>query len=712
MSSKQVNADTVVLKGVSLLNGTADPTAGGGVVAAIGSKYFRGPGTAGDYTKTAAGNTAWTQSAHSIYTNVLDYGATGDGVTDDRAAIQSAITAAAVIGGCVYFPQGTYLCSRVAAQAYSFDITGMNSIRFLGSGFGGATITMSGNAGSTAWDLFLVRGASTGIEWEDLTFSQAGVVSPLAGSCNMLHWGDGSTAAQFVKATRCRFSNGVAGGYGIKIEGNTSHHMDSWWIAECEIRDMGTYGVYVGDYATTGWIVDNEIATSGTTEIYIASAAGAIDDIKICGNELTSTASGGIALSISGDTTTRANRIQIADNVILGSVYLKGLKRSQMLGNAVYQATAAVTAPVVQLDGANSDIQISTNVISRVSTTGNGYCLSVSNSAANLTLGVQIQRNVFMQEITGQECVFVRSASNIQFSGNMIHYTNAGATSTVAATFASTSSAAVSNLQITGNNISAEAGTFLAAILVLATTDAVSLCQINGNMLDNVDTGVFYTSQTGGTFTNEYQLAGNTINAVTADYTISGATLYLRTGGNACTTGPNVWSGSGTPEGNVTATVGSTYQRRDGGPSSTFYYKESGTGNTGWVAIGGSQLVFGTGDTTAVATAVYPAPGYIATATATEVQLAVTRVGTLRNLRVRGTGAGVGTQNVVYTVRKNGADTAITVTVANDAASPNLTSDTTHTVVVAAGDLISLSIVKAAGVTSGQTNVFATLELA
>lgn len=43
-------------------------------------------------------------------------------------------------------------------------------------------------------------------------------------------------------------------------------------------------------------------------------------------------------------------------------------------------------------------------------------------------------------------------------------------------------------------------------------------------------------------------------------------------------------SGTGSPEGVVAAAVGSTYQRDDGGVSTTFYVKQSGTGNTGWVA--------------------------------------------------------------------------------------------------------------------------------
>lgn len=42
--------------------------------------------------------------------------------------------------------------------------------------------------------------------------------------------------------------------------------------------------------------------------------------------------------------------------------------------------------------------------------------------------------------------------------------------------------------------------------------------------------------------------------------------------------------GTGTPEGAVTAAIGSLYTRADGGAGTTLYVKESGSGNTGWVA--------------------------------------------------------------------------------------------------------------------------------
>lgn len=43
------------------------------------------------------------------WVNVMEFGATGDGVTDDTAAVQAAINA----GGTTYFPAGTYVCTKL-----------------------------------------------------------------------------------------------------------------------------------------------------------------------------------------------------------------------------------------------------------------------------------------------------------------------------------------------------------------------------------------------------------------------------------------------------------------------------------------------------------------------------------------------------------------------------------------------------------------------
>lgn len=48
--------------------------------------------------------------------------------------------------------------------------------------------------------------------------------------------------------------------------------------------------------------------------------------------------------------------------------------------------------------------------------------------------------------------------------------------------------------------------------------------------------------------------------------------------------GPFWSSGTGSPEGAVTAPVSSLYSRTDGGAGTSLYVKESGSGNTGWIA--------------------------------------------------------------------------------------------------------------------------------
>jgi hypothetical protein len=55
-----------------------------------------------------------------------------------------------------------------------------------------------------------------------------------------------------------------------------------------------------------------------------------------------------------------------------------------------------------------------------------------------------------------------------------------------------------------------------------------------------------------------------------------------RDGAYEFTNGVLILTGSGTPEGNVTAPVGSLYLRSDGGAGTSLYVKQSGTGSTGW----------------------------------------------------------------------------------------------------------------------------------
>jgi hypothetical protein len=101
--------------------GWGDP-AMGGLTAALGSVYTQldssPPGEV--WTKTGPSDTDWTRRSRSDtgMVNVKDYGARGDGIADDTAAIQRAMNA----GRCALFPPGTYRTTAPLVQSFPYQM--------------------------------------------------------------------------------------------------------------------------------------------------------------------------------------------------------------------------------------------------------------------------------------------------------------------------------------------------------------------------------------------------------------------------------------------------------------------------------------------------------------------------------------------------------------------------------------------------------------
>jgi hypothetical protein len=109
------------------------------------------------------------------------------------------------------------------------------------------------------------------------------------------------------------------------------------------------------------------------------------------------------------------------------------------------------------------------------------------------------------------------------------------------------------------------------APLVIASTTKVS--NLNVDLLD------------GGDWAAPIAIGTSTPAAITGT-TITATSCFVVIAQKIC-------SGAGSPEGVVTAPIGSTYQRSDGSSGTTLYSKEAGSGNTGWAALAPSTINWG-----------------------------------------------------------------------------------------------------------------------
>ncbi len=99
--------------------------------------------------------------------------------------------------------------------------------------------------------------------------------------------------------------------------------------------------------------------------------------------------------------------------------------------------------------------------------------------------------------------------------------------------------------------------------------------------LDNNGSNRFIINPSGVQINSTYGLGNRTAAALSK--TSSGYVPVFATDGTVLE-GPRIFTGTGSPETVITAPVGSLYTRTNGGANTTLYVKESGTGNTGWIA--------------------------------------------------------------------------------------------------------------------------------
>jgi uncharacterized protein YjbI with pentapeptide repeats len=128
--------------------------------------------------------------------SVRDFNAVGDGVTDDTAAIQAAITSLSATGGTVFFPKGTYKTDSGVTLVSNLTLQGET----------GAVIKPSDSV-----PLWAYRGVSTNnVKVIDLTFEGTGTAFT-NGNQRLLQIETGSN----IEITGCNFTKAREGGVSL-----------------------------------------------------------------------------------------------------------------------------------------------------------------------------------------------------------------------------------------------------------------------------------------------------------------------------------------------------------------------------------------------------------------------------------------------------------------------------------------------------------------
>jgi hypothetical protein len=237
--------------------------------------------------------------------NVRNYGAAGDGVTDDSAAIIAARTAAQAAHGVLWFPQGTYLINR--SNALEISSTSAFTMRGV---YGGSTL----KAGTTMAHMldftnpstsqyFVVEGlcfdgngqAATAIHGDHLAHTiisrciimhtTASAIKFSEGWCNDIveceiksNRGDGICGSNAVNAfniTRCKiFLNDGMGiklqsGSGVSITGCTLETNKKCGIYAQFIRCLSVTGNYFEGNGEIGWPVTDPETLSYKCDIVL-----------------------------------------------------------------------------------------------------------------------------------------------------------------------------------------------------------------------------------------------------------------------------------------------------------------------------------------------------------------------------------------------------------------------------------------------------------
>lgn len=254
------------------------------------------------------------------FVNVMAYGATGNGSTDDTTSIQNAINSLSS-GGTVYFPQGTYKISTTLTLSHPIYLKGSGISSTFIKGTNGLNLITINSSYCGIFDLWLspLSGTSLGYgittnsstSWASLNFERLEIVN-LAIGINI-------NASAGLGIVQCYFT--TLSTAAISISNVLNPDTGDWYITNCLFSSSSTSGdAILINSSGGGKIIGNKILSYNNGIHLAPSASISTGDLMVVGNSIENQANAGIYLDNTNSATLWGNS-NLCSNQISNNPY-------------------------------------------------------------------------------------------------------------------------------------------------------------------------------------------------------------------------------------------------------------------------------------------------------------------------------------------------------------------------------------------------------
>jgi parallel beta-helix repeat protein len=399
--------------------------------------------------------------------SVLDYGAVGDGVADDTAAIQAAVTAASN-NSSIYFPAGTYLVG-----AAGVDVASKTGVTLFGESAiikltAISTLTIPSLGACSIRFNSCTRSGVRGITFNGNSIASAAVGFSASTECFVIGctiFGSGATG-QVISSNggvRNRFTDNLI------YSGNGT------------ARGLWLGNVTAGNMETDIEIANNIVKNHNATGIVISSVGG-----RCLGNHAQTNEGAGIIFPGAGGYATK--NLTVTGNYCVDNLF-HGIQSD------VIYTTAADCVSGITLSG-NICTANSRGTGSGIYMLNSRNCVITGNVCLdNVAAGIVADDNNIGLTISGNLCADTRAGgARTQLTGIRMNVTND----------------ASANYAVTGNTLRNNADVGLQSISTVSgkTISNISIC--GNSIVDNANYGIFAAEITAGDM-SDVVITGNTI---------------------------------------------------------------------------------------------------------------------------------------------------------------------------------------------------------